>query len=172
MHLKKYLEKNVKHPNGEIIHEFKRRENVMKLISSPMSISVAVASMFGMYWMMNRDKPKCDIPSQDKVIVITGAAGGFGSLITRELIEKWKAKVIAIDCSLTVLEKVFEKELNGNSLQIIECDIRNNEQVESAGKLIKETIQKWNIDRVFALVNNAGVTSSPSTEKAAGLVEL
>ncbi|KAG2372704.1 hypothetical protein C9374_013606 [Naegleria lovaniensis] len=127
------------------------------------------------YVIVLKRKPLLDIPSQGRVIVVSGAAGGFGSLTCKELLDKWQCRVIAIDINQQFLEEKFKTELSSEKtasrLQLIECDITKVDHVERAAKEIRQTLSNWNADSIFALVNNAGIANAPGTKKRCGIVE-
>lgn len=134
------------------------------------------ALIAGISYMINQKrKPLLDIPSQGRVVVVSGAAGGFGSLTCKELLDKWQCRVIAIDINKQFLEDKFKTELSSEKiasrLQLIECDITQVDHVERAAKEIRQTLSNWNADSIFALVNNAGIANGISTKKRCGIVE-
>ncbi|EFC49052.1 predicted protein [Naegleria gruberi] len=114
-------------------------------------------------------KLKQDIDPSGRVVLLTGAAGGFGSNLVRELLDKG-ANVIAVDVKMEFLEKSLGK-LKCEKLEFLQVDIASNEQVVQAAEQVKELLKKWNKDRLFALVNNAGIGNSPNCVKRGGVVE-
>ena len=66
-----------------------------------------------------RTKPKLDIPSRDRVVVVSGAAGGFGTAICRDLLSRFNARVIGLDISKEVMEKVYSEELKQDLIYIL-----------------------------------------------------
>ena len=85
---------------------------------------------------------------QDRVIIVTGAAGQLGRAYTSALLER-KAKVAAIDCRAI--------DLNPNkNLKILSVDITNKSHLEAASNEIQED---WG--SIDGLINNAGVDAPP-----------
>ncbi|KAL9647622.1 hypothetical protein ABK040_006978 [Willaertia magna] len=113
-------------------------------------------------------KPKKDIPAKDKVIVITGAAGGFGYSFCKHFLEMG-SKVIATDISINLLEnnlKDLIKKYNKNNLQLLELDITKMEQITQCKEQINDILKNdWNIPNIYCLINNAGIANAPTTVK-------
>ncbi len=86
----------------------------------------------------------------DKVIIVTGAAGGVGSQLVMQLLEKG-AKVAAVDISKERLMEV-KKAANNKNLEVFECDLTDLEAIQ---KLQNDIIGKFKT--VDGLINNAGV---------------
>ena len=74
-----------------------------------------------------------------KRVIITGAAGGLGSVATAEL-RRQGATVVGLD-------------LKGNGADIIECDVRDQASVDAAVAAAIEQLGGG----VDVLINNAGV---------------
>jgi len=149
-----------------------KKMSCLLLIVLPCILLGAVAAWYRLIYR----KPKLDIPSKDHVVVVSGAGGGFGSEICRQLVSnKWNARVIAIDVKKSFMERAFETELKdpkmASRMEMLECDIASNDHVERTAQEIKSILQKWNVDRVFALVNNAGIANSVNTKSRCGVVE-
>lgn len=90
---------------------------------------------------------------QDKVFVITGAAGGIGSHLAKE-ISLNKAIVVALDVNQNKLNQLM-KELPGlNNLSIC-FDLTDKNQMKKA---IEQISNKYG--RIDVLVNNAAITSA------------
>ncbi len=90
---------------------------------------------------------------QDKVFVITGAAGGIGSHLAKE-ISLNKAIVVALDANQNKLNQLM-KELPGlNNLSIC-FDLTDKNQMKNA---IEQISNKYG--RIDVLVNNAAITSA------------
>jgi 3-oxoacyl-[acyl-carrier protein] reductase len=90
---------------------------------------------------------------KDKVAIITGAAGGIGS-VTALSFAKEGARVALFDIDeerLTGIRERVEKE--GGEALIFALDIRNFDEVQRA---VDDILDKWG--RVDILVNNAGIT--------------
>lgn len=86
-----------------------------------------------------------------KKIIITGAGGGFGLLITRALIEAGHT-VIGTMRDISGRNKAHAEALKGLGASVIEMDVTNDASVEKAiAAAIKEA------GSVDVLINNAGV---------------
>jgi NAD(P)-dependent dehydrogenase (short-subunit alcohol dehydrogenase family) len=86
----------------------------------------------------------------NQVVVITSAAGGIGTEITKRFIEEG-AKVCAVDISTEALEKLAVGLGKPENLLLIKTDISSE---ESTGELFAQIKQKWNA--VDIIINNAG----------------
>lgn len=86
----------------------------------------------------------------DKVIVVTGAAGGIGTEITKRFIDEG-AKVVAVDISMEALEKLANQIRKPENLLTVKTDISSE---DGCAKLYAEIIEKWNA--VDIIINNAG----------------
>ncbi|HOQ39541.1 MAG TPA: 3-oxoacyl-ACP reductase FabG [Fervidobacterium sp.] len=78
-----------------------------------------------------------------KVAIVTGASGGIGKCIVKELLSE--------GCTVVGFNYVQDSDLNGYTEYIV--DITNREQVQDA---IKHVIDKFG--RIDVLINNAGIT--------------
>ena len=89
---------------------------------------------------------------ENKIIVITGAAGGIGLAAARRFAQEG-AFVIGLDINEELCAKA-EKELssNGYKTKFIPCDISSEEQVNAAFDKIAATV-----DHIDGLYNNASV---------------
>lgn len=88
---------------------------------------------------------------KDKVIIVTGGAGGIGSATCRRLAEEG-AKVAIFDMNLQAAENLA-KEIQAQNGQAIavQCDITQADGVEQAVQTIESTLGP-----IDGLVNNAG----------------
>lgn len=89
---------------------------------------------------------------QDKVIIVTGAASGFGKLIS-EKCAAGGAKVVGLDVSADALNEVFEgirAAGHGGTPHI--ADVADMEQMRAAARHAVDTY-----GRIDVIVNNAGV---------------
>ncbi len=88
---------------------------------------------------------------KDKVIIVTGGAGGIGSATCRRLAEEG-AKVAIFDMNLQAAENLA-KEIQAQNGQAIavQCDITQADLVEKAVQTIESTLGP-----IDGLVNNAG----------------
>ena len=89
---------------------------------------------------------------KDKVIIVTGAASGFGKLIS-EKCAAGGAKVVGVDVSVEALNEVFEGiRAAGHDGSAHVADVTDMTQMQAAGRHAVETY-----GRVDVIVNNAGV---------------
>lgn len=86
----------------------------------------------------------------NKVEVITGAAGGIGTEITKRFLNEG-AKVVAVDLSTEVLKKLFSDLGKPENLFTVKTDISSE---ESTRQLFQQVKDKWNA--VDIIINNAG----------------
>lgn len=109
----------------------------------------------------------------ERVIVITGAAGGIGSAVVRALLSKG-ASVVAADvdeAKLSVLVQDLERDGNGKRLLIVETDVSDS---GACAGLVEETIARF--DRIDGLINNAalgmGLVRADHMSNLVGIEEL
>jgi NADP-dependent 3-hydroxy acid dehydrogenase YdfG len=89
---------------------------------------------------------------QDKVIIVTGAASGFGRLIS-EKCAAGGAKVVGVDVSVEALDEVFEGiRAAGHEGTTHVADVTDMAQVQAAGRHAVDAY-----GRIDVIVNNAGV---------------
>ena len=96
--------------------------------------------------------------SKDRVVIITGAAGGVGKAITKRLVYEGN-KVVLVGRAVSKLSKVITEigsEYKKNLLPI-KADITNEAEVLGA---IEQTISAFN--KVDILINNAGILNDPT----------
>ncbi|MEQ1419615.1 glucose 1-dehydrogenase [Acinetobacter indicus] len=88
---------------------------------------------------------------KDKVVIVTGGAGGIGSATCRRLAEEG-AKVAIFDMNMTAAEQLVQEinQQNGQALAV-QCDITNHNTVEQAVQQVESQLGP-----VDGLVNNAG----------------
>ena len=90
--------------------------------------------------------------TKDKVIIVTGAASGFGKLIS-EKCAAGGAKVVGVDVSVDALNEVFEGiRAAGYEGTTHVADVTDMAQVQAAGQHAVDTY-----GRIDVIVNNAGV---------------
>ena len=89
----------------------------------------------------------------DKVFVITGAAGGIGSHLAKELASQ-NAKVVALDINQNKLDQLINS-LPGNDHLAICFDLTDKSEMKKA---IAQIASKYG--RIDVLVNNAAITSA------------
>lgn len=86
----------------------------------------------------------------DKVVLVTGASGGIGSAVAREM-DKCGAKIILSGRNEIALQSVADTL--HNDYRIIPCDLADTESVVALANKAQEAF-----GQVDVLVNNAGVT--------------
>jgi len=89
---------------------------------------------------------------KDKVIIVTGAASGFGRLIS-EKCAAGGAKVVGVDVNVEALNEVFESiRAGGFEGTTHVADVTDMAQVQAAGR---QAVDAYG--RIDVIVNNAGV---------------
>ena len=90
----------------------------------------------------------------NKTDLITGAAGGIGREIARELAKKGYRLALAYRSNKRAAERLAEAcaRLGAPEAFIVHCDIRNERSIRRAAR---KTVRRFG--RVSALINNAGV---------------
>jgi len=92
---------------------------------------------------------------KDKVIVITGAAGGIGTAVAKKLRSEG-AKLVLVDIDEEELIKLVNNlNLPESDYLLVPTDVSKEEQVED---YVLKTVSKFG--RIDAFVNNAGVEGS------------
>ncbi len=86
----------------------------------------------------------------NKTLIITGAAGGFGSLLCRDAIARG-AKVAALDVNTTTLDTLAADLDAGDSLITITTDVTDLADMSAA---VAQTISTFG--SVDVMINNAG----------------
>ena len=87
---------------------------------------------------------------KDKVVIVTGGAGGIGSATCRRLAEEG-AKVAIFDMNLEAAEKLANEINKYCQALAIQCDITQSDVVEQA---VQKT--ETELGPIDGLVNNAG----------------
>lgn len=88
---------------------------------------------------------------KNKVVIVTGGAGGIGSATCRRLVEEG-AKVAIFDMNVQAAEKLAAEINNQNGQALaVQCDITQSDKVEQAVQRIEVAFGP-----VDGLVNNAG----------------
>lgn len=93
---------------------------------------------------------------EGKVVVVTGAAGGIGS-VTARLFAEEGAQVVAVDLDRTGLEALAGDEVIGTRITPFIVDVVNGVQVRNMVETVIGTLSK--IDVLF---NNAGIEETDS----------
>ncbi|MBC8946250.1 MULTISPECIES: SDR family NAD(P)-dependent oxidoreductase [Xenorhabdus] len=101
-----------------------------------------------------------------QIAVVTGAAGGFGTAITKTLLDIGYL-VAATDISIQKLALLKERLGHPESLTIFEMDVTDVASVERAEQQITETLGKT----ITVLVNNAGIIHRAFCLSGKGLPE-
>ena len=91
---------------------------------------------------------------KDKVAIITGAAGGIGTELSREFLSAG-AKVVLASRNLESLS-ALQKELNNDNTLIVETDITDPDSTQS---MVEKVVKHY--DRIDILINNAGGGAMP-----------
>ena len=88
----------------------------------------------------------------DKIIVITGAGGGLGSVFSKEF-AKIGYKVALLDFNLKAAEVVASEIKNkGGEAIAIQCDVTSKDSLEHAREKVRSVFGKCNV-----LLNSAGI---------------
>lgn len=88
---------------------------------------------------------------RDRVIVITGAAGGFGRIVASEAAKRG-AKIVACDINIEELNNTVDMiQQDGGKAIAVQTDVT---QVEDMSKAVNAAVEAF--ERVDVLVNNAG----------------
>lgn len=93
---------------------------------------------------------------QDKVVLITGAAGGIGLSVAKAA-AKEGAKLALVDLKEEALQKA-SSEIGTGDVLIIPADVTKEEQAKN---YVDKTIEKYG--RIDVFVNNAGVNGANAT---------
>lgn len=89
---------------------------------------------------------------EDKVIIVTGAAGGIGKEVVRK-VANGGAKVVLVDLNKEAIEAVqSELQLTQDNSLVVQADVSSEENVKN---YVDQTIAKFG--RIDGFVNNAGV---------------
>src|SRR5215208_5240500 len=101
-----------------------------------------------------------DFGLQDKVIIITGAASGFGLAATR-LLSKSKAKLVLADLNTQGLS-AMAREASGAGANIVECplDVSSPDETKT---VTAHALEK--VGRIDGLLHFAGVIDIHSIEE-------
>jgi len=91
---------------------------------------------------------------KNKVAIITGAAGGIGTELSREFLSAG-AKVVLASRNLESLS-ALQKELNNENTLIVETDITDPDSTQS---MVEKVVNHY--DRIDILINNAGGGAMP-----------
>lgn len=96
---------------------------------------------------------------ENKLVVVTGATSGIGFACVNQLV-KAGAFVIGVGRDRNRNQKaskvVKEGHLNGQ-LEYLLCDFSIQSQVRSLAEEIHKQLDKWQMDHIDGLINNAGV---------------
>ena len=86
---------------------------------------------------------------QNKIVVITGAAGGIGRVLTSRFLDEG-ARVVAVDVTKEIVDKLLEDYHSPELLFGVAADISSE---ESTNNLYKQILKKWGGADI--LINNA-----------------
>ncbi|WP_342387934.1 SDR family NAD(P)-dependent oxidoreductase [Salinicoccus bachuensis] len=87
---------------------------------------------------------------KDKIILITGGAGGIGQASAKEFLDHG-AKVILVDLNEEALKNA-KSNLGDENIHLIKADVTNEEDVEN---YVRETVDRFGKIDIF--FNNAGI---------------
>lgn len=93
---------------------------------------------------------------QDKVVLITGAAGGIG-IAAAKAFAKEGAKLALVDLNEDALKKVSE-QVEASEILLVPADVTNEDQVKN---YVDKTVEKYG--RIDVFINNAGVNGDNAT---------
>ncbi len=96
---------------------------------------------------------------KDKIVLITGASGGIGSVTAAQFAEKGATLILHYNSNRAKAEELQSK-INGNDHIIVGGDLRNS---ESALQLVKSAIDKFG--KIDILINNAGLYAEHPIDK-------
>lgn len=98
---------------------------------------------------------------RDKVVIITGGAGGIGKVTAEKFLDQ-EAKVVLVDLFADQLAQTKEELKSRGEVHIIQADVSNEEDVK---KYVRETVDRYGKIDVF--FNNAGIEGkvAPITEQ-------
>lgn len=85
---------------------------------------------------------------REKVVLITGAAGGLGEKVASDFLHRG-ARLVLVDLNIASLEKRYRKN---NDVLIIQSDVTQQEQVEG---YVQEILNRFG--RIDIFFNNAGI---------------
>jgi 3-oxoacyl-[acyl-carrier protein] reductase len=88
----------------------------------------------------------------NRTVIVTGAASGIGQGIAFEFANEG-AQVVVVDLSEKGLDTVKEIQQRGGKAMFIQTDIRNEQEVNHMGQIVKQ-----NYGKIDILINNAGVS--------------
>ncbi|MGO1922715.1 MAG: SDR family NAD(P)-dependent oxidoreductase [Jeotgalicoccus sp.] len=87
---------------------------------------------------------------QNKVVLITGGAGGIGQAAAKEFLDNGAA-VVLVDLNKDALNAA-QKNLGTDNIHLITADVTNEDDVE---RYVQETVEKYK--RIDIFFNNAGI---------------
>lgn len=90
---------------------------------------------------------------KDKVVLVTGGAGGIGSAICKRLAEEGASVIITYNSNEEKAKKLKE-ELTGNNNSIFHAPVNDSKSVNQLALFIEKRYGKLDL-----LVNNAGITT-------------
>jgi NAD(P)-dependent dehydrogenase (short-subunit alcohol dehydrogenase family) len=99
-----------------------------------------------------------DIDPRGRLIVVTGAAGGIGQQTVRDLVAMG-CEVIACDINMDKLRQLFDTDdkASANKVHCVRVDVTSLSDIEQLAKYVKENFYDSRGQRLYGLVNNAGI---------------
>ncbi|XP_043523382.1 uncharacterized protein LOC122535699 [Frieseomelitta varia] len=137
-------------------------------------LSLLLKGPNGSVWVSEAQKPpyavefppyrKRSMQIKDKRVIVTGAAGGLGMNISRELLRNGASIIAMIDVEEVAGEEamnILNAEFGRNRAVFFHCDVANNAQFDDTFKKAVKTLGGLEI-----LVNNVGVINEDDFGKA------
>lgn len=139
---------------------------VQLLLSACFSLSVYILSVvqfffFTLFRVLHDTVPGLRHPLSGKAVLVTGCDTGFGRAIATAL-DKMGCLVFA-NC---LTEEGAHQLRQSSSIRMV-ClvfDISSPDQVAKAFDKVQTSLEQWNVNGLWALINNAGISSEALVE--------
>lgn len=102
---------------------------------------------------------------KDKIVVVTGGAGGIGSAICKRLAEEGAYVIITYNSNEEKAKQLIE-DLTGSNHSIFHAPVNDSERIKQLASFIEEKYGKLDL-----LINNAGVTIPVKHDDLDGLTD-